>query len=118
VGVSRKLRAAENLSAARSLKAEDGVRTRDPQLGKLMLCQLSYFRVRFLFAQHQLTAERCPPSLLLTAVILIIIHDIWRDTQQSTVQEKARIIREHGAMKSVWVVDCAVVVLEALELLD
>ena len=24
--------------------AEDGVRTRDPQLGKLMLYQLSYFR--------------------------------------------------------------------------
>ena len=25
--------------------AEDGIRTRDPQLGKLMLYQLSYFRV-------------------------------------------------------------------------
>ena len=25
--------------------AEDGIRTRDPQLGKLMLCQLSYFRL-------------------------------------------------------------------------
>jgi len=25
-------------------KAEDGIRTRDPQLGKLMLYQLSYFR--------------------------------------------------------------------------
>ena len=25
-------------------EAEDEVRTRDPQLGKLMLCQLSYFR--------------------------------------------------------------------------
>ena len=26
--------------------AEDGIRTRDPQLGKLMLYQLSYFRIR------------------------------------------------------------------------
>ena len=26
-------------------KAENGIRTRDPQLGKLMLYQLSYFRV-------------------------------------------------------------------------
>jgi hypothetical protein len=25
-------------------RAENGIRTRDPQLGKLMLCQLSYFR--------------------------------------------------------------------------
>jgi hypothetical protein len=28
-----------------SAKADDGVRTRDPQLGKLMLYQLSYVRV-------------------------------------------------------------------------
>ena len=27
-------------------RADDGVRTRDPQLGKLMLYQLSYVRVR------------------------------------------------------------------------
>ena len=27
------------------VKADDGVRTRDPQLGKLMLYQLSYVRV-------------------------------------------------------------------------
>ena len=27
------------------LKAEDETRTRDPQLGKLMLYQLSYFRI-------------------------------------------------------------------------
>ncbi len=27
------------------LRADDGVRTRDPQLGKLMLYQLSYVRV-------------------------------------------------------------------------
>jgi hypothetical protein len=29
-------------------RAGDGVRTRDPQLGKLMLCQLSYSRARTL----------------------------------------------------------------------
>ena len=28
--------------------AEDGNRTRDPQLGKLMLYQLSYFRIYFI----------------------------------------------------------------------
>ena len=28
----------------RNLGAEDGIRTRDPQLGRLMLYQLSYFR--------------------------------------------------------------------------
>ncbi len=27
--------------------AEDEIRTRDPQLGRLMLYQLSYFRVQF-----------------------------------------------------------------------
>jgi hypothetical protein len=27
-----------------SFRAENGIRTRDPQLGKLMLYQLSYFR--------------------------------------------------------------------------
>src|SRR5687767_3729488 len=37
--------------ASKYFGAEDEVRTRDPQLGKLMLCQLSYFRnsERFLF---------------------------------------------------------------------
>ncbi len=29
-----------------SLRAEDGTRTRDPHLGKVMLYQLSHFRVR------------------------------------------------------------------------
>ena len=28
--------------------AENGIRTRDPQLGKLLLYQLSYFRLRHL----------------------------------------------------------------------
>jgi hypothetical protein len=32
------------------LRADDGVRTRDPQLGKLMLYQLSYVRVRVILA--------------------------------------------------------------------
>ena len=36
-----------NLLLFRTLKfgAENGIRTRDPQLGKLMLYQLSYFRI-------------------------------------------------------------------------
>ena len=29
------------------LRAKDGIRTRDPDLGKVVLYQLSYFRVRF-----------------------------------------------------------------------
>ena len=29
----------------RPLRAENGIRTRDPQLGKLMLYRLSYFRI-------------------------------------------------------------------------
>ena len=27
------------------LRAEEGIRTLDPNLGKVMLCQLSYFRI-------------------------------------------------------------------------
>ncbi len=34
-----------------NLGARDGVRTRDPQLGKLMLYQLSYSRVRVMLAE-------------------------------------------------------------------
>ena len=33
-------------------RAGNGVRTRDPQLGKLMLCQLSYSRI-WLFSTRQ-----------------------------------------------------------------
>ena len=33
------------VSPARRTKADDGARTHDPQLGKLMLYQLSYVRV-------------------------------------------------------------------------
>ena len=34
----------QNLVIQSSLRAEDGAQTRDPQLGRLMLYQLSYFR--------------------------------------------------------------------------
>ncbi len=33
------------LSLSKASRAENGTRTRDPQLGKLMLYQLSYFRI-------------------------------------------------------------------------
>ena len=33
------------------LRAEDEVRTRDPQLGRLMLYQLSYFRLYFVLSR-------------------------------------------------------------------
>ncbi len=46
-------------------RAENGIRTRDPQLGKLMLYRLSYFRVTeykvtpfFLFVKFS-AAEKC-----------------------------------------------------------
>ena len=39
-------------TAAGGLEADDGVRTRDPQLGKLMLYQLSYVRARSLQVTH------------------------------------------------------------------
>jgi hypothetical protein len=32
------------------LRAEDEIRTRDPHLGKVMLYQLSYFRILLLFS--------------------------------------------------------------------
>jgi hypothetical protein len=37
--------ATQSPKPAREARADDGVRTRDPQLGKLMLYQLSYVRV-------------------------------------------------------------------------
>ena len=40
----------------RRIGAEDGIRTRDPQLGKLMLYQLSYVRVRL-----RITDSGVPP---------------------------------------------------------
>ncbi len=40
-----------------SLRAENGIRTRGPQLGKLMLYQLSYFRKKFHFL-HLLAAPQ------------------------------------------------------------
>ena len=49
----------------RPLRAENGIRTRDPQLGKLMLYRLSYFRITeykvtpfFLFVKFS-AAEKC-----------------------------------------------------------
>ena len=33
--------------------AEDEVRTRDPQLGRLMLYRLSYFRIKFWWEQRE-----------------------------------------------------------------
>jgi hypothetical protein len=45
-GGGRKQKRALRYDAGASLrKADDGVRTHDPQLGKLMLYQLSYVRV-------------------------------------------------------------------------
>jgi hypothetical protein len=40
---------------ATGVKADDGVRTRDPQLGKLMLYQLSYVRARRILPRRLLS---------------------------------------------------------------
>jgi hypothetical protein len=40
-------------------RAVDEVRTRDPQLGKLMLYQLSYYRISFTSAKIKPFAEFC-----------------------------------------------------------
>jgi hypothetical protein len=47
VSVTRRREASVKRPAGQEARADDGVRTRDPQLGKLMLYQLSYVRVRF-----------------------------------------------------------------------
>ena len=42
--------------------AGDGVRTRDPQLGRLMLYQLSYARTDTSFSNHLVEGEGLEPS--------------------------------------------------------
>ena len=42
-----------NLSIYSLLRAIDGVRTRDPDLGKVVLYQLSHYRVCFVFPSEQ-----------------------------------------------------------------
>ena len=62
----RKRKTSDNLLIiTRLLRAENGIRTRDPQLGKLMLYRLSYFRITeykvtpfFLFVKFS-AAEKC-----------------------------------------------------------
>ena len=45
--------------AERFARADDGVRTRDPQLGKLMLYQLSYVRVDPRIAPSEIRDNAC-----------------------------------------------------------
>ena len=48
------------------LRAEDGAQTRDPQLGRLMLYQLSYFR-NFMWAKMDSNHRRRKPADLQSA---------------------------------------------------
>ena len=48
------------------MRAEDGTQTRDPQLGRLMLYQLSYFR-NFLWAKMDSNHRRRKPADLQSA---------------------------------------------------
>ena len=68
--------AQQKRSFEKDLGAENGIRTRDPQLGKLMLYRLSYFRVTeykvtpfFLFVKFS-AAEKC-------AYPTIFFSDAW-----------------------------------------
>ena len=42
----------EDILAPRSLRADDGIRTRDPHLGKVMRYQLRHIRIAFRFAMR------------------------------------------------------------------
>ena len=46
--ISKKPHCSEEQQGFFGSRAEDGTRTRDPNLGKVMLYQLSYFRIAFL----------------------------------------------------------------------
>ena len=49
------------------MRAEDGAQTRDPQLGRLMLYQLSYFRISNLWARMDSNHRRHKPADLQSA---------------------------------------------------
>ena len=52
----------------RKIRAEDEAQTRDPQLGRLMLYQLSYFRIRIvLWAKMDSNHRRYKPADLQSA---------------------------------------------------
>ena len=55
-----------NSKRRRKRRAEDGTQTRDPQLGRLMLYQLSYFR-NFLWAKMDSNHRRRKPADLQSA---------------------------------------------------
>ena len=50
-----------------NIRAEDGAQTRDPQLGRLMLYQLSYFRILHLWAVMDSNHRRRKPAELQSA---------------------------------------------------
>ena len=54
-------------------RAEDGTRTRDPNLGKVMLYQLSYFRRRiYLYSKRDLNPHGCNSQRILSPSCLPI----------------------------------------------
>ncbi len=56
--------------------AENGTRTRDPQLGKLMLYQLSYFRVLKNFANVQEKISRRNKKKRLPPILFVCINSL------------------------------------------
>ena len=71
-GVSQQIYSLPHLAtlvlALSVMRAEDGAQTRDPQLGRLMLYQLSYFRISlFLWAKMDSNHRRRKPADLQSA---------------------------------------------------
>ena len=56
-----------------NIRAEDGTRTRDPDLGKVVLYQLSYFRIALLSSG----AERFRPRLRLQRYVIFCNRQIF-----------------------------------------
>ena len=57
----------------RAFRAEDEVRTRDPQLGRLMLYQLSYFRIKIKVGEDGFE----PPKVKTSRFTVCPIWPLW-----------------------------------------
>jgi Flp pilus assembly pilin Flp len=71
-------------------KADDGARTRDPQLGKLMLYQLSYVRVRSRLAQS-LVRGIASKARLADHLSMFKLQE-WRSEEGQTMAEYGVIL--------------------------
>ena len=74
--ISKKPHCSEEQQGFFGSRAEDGTRTRDPNLGKVMLYQLSYFREQcvnfFLYSKRDLNPHSCNSQRILSPSCLPI----------------------------------------------